>query len=84
MYARVWHNYCCTFTSNQKYKVMIYKLCISKNRIQYLKQQLGDNIFVTDEVREDNLASVEVTINDDMDALSLFHAGVMVGMNGSV
>jgi len=73
-----------TFTSNQKYKVMIYKLCISKNRIQYLKQQLGDNIFVTDEVREDNLASVEVTINDDMDALSLFHAGVMVGMNGSV
>jgi hypothetical protein len=63
---------------------MIYKLCISKNRIQYLKQQLGDNIFVTDEVREDNLASVEVTINDDMDALSLFHAGVMVGMNGSV
>lgn len=63
---------------------MIYKLCISKNRIQYLKQQLGDNIFVTDEVREDNLAIVEVTINDDMDALSLFHAGIMVGRNGSV
>jgi hypothetical protein len=63
---------------------MIYKLCISKNRIQYLIQQLGSNIFVTDEVREDNLAIVEVTINDDMDALSLFHAGIMAGMNGSV
>lgn len=63
---------------------MIYKLCISKNRVQYLKQQLGSNIFVTDEVREDNLASVEVTINDDMDALSLFHAGIMAGINDSV
>jgi VCBS repeat-containing protein len=61
---------------------MVYKLCISKDRVQYLTQQLGDNIVVVSE--KDSIHTVEVTINDDMDALSLFHAGIMAGMNGSV
>jgi hypothetical protein len=62
---------------------MIYKLCISKDRVQYLKQQLGNNVVVVSE-GENTIHTVEITINDDMDALSLFHAGIMAGMNGSV
>jgi hypothetical protein len=58
---------------------MIYKLCISKDRIQYLKQQLGDKVVVVGE--KDSIHTVEITINSDMDALSLFHAGVMSGIN---
>jgi hypothetical protein len=61
---------------------MIYKLCISKDRVQYLKQQLGDKVVVVGE--KNSIHTVEITINDDMDALSLFHAGIMAGMNGSV
>jgi gamma-glutamyl phosphate reductase len=61
---------------------MIYKLCVTKNRIPYLKQQLGNNIVVVSE-GEDTIHTVEITINSDMDALSLFHAGVMAGMSSN-
>lgn len=59
---------------------MTYRLCVTKNRIPYLKQQLGDKIVVTNE-GDGHINIVEVTIKNNMDALSLFHAGVMAGVN---
>jgi hypothetical protein len=58
---------------------MIYKLCVTKSRIKYLTQQLGDNVVITNEGYP--CYTVEVTINSDMDALCLFHAGIMAGLN---
>jgi hypothetical protein len=64
---------------NQKLKYMIYKLAISNDRVKYLVKELGNNIKV---IREgDNTTILEVTVNSDMDALCLFHAGVYSGLN---
>jgi len=58
---------------------MTYKVFVINDRVKYLSQQLGDRVIVINE--EDNMTVVEVTINDSMDVLSLFHAGVMAGLN---
>ena len=58
---------------------MIYKLAISNDRVKYLVKELGDNIKI---IRVgDETTILDVTINSDMDALSLFHAGVYSGLN---
>jgi len=58
---------------------MIFKLAISNNRVKYLVKELGDNVKI---IRVgDETTILEVTINGDMDALSLFHAGVYSGLN---
>ena len=58
---------------------MIFTLAISNNRVKHLVKELGDNIKI---IRVgDETTILEVTINTDMDALSLFHAGVYSGLN---
>ena len=58
---------------------MTYKVFVMNDRVKYLSQQLGDRVIVINE--ENNMTVVEVTINDSMDIISLFHAGVMAGLN---
>jgi hypothetical protein len=58
---------------------MIFTLAVSNNRVKYLIKELGDQVKI---IREgDHTTILEVTINGDMDALSLFHAGVYSGLN---
>mgnify|MGYP000084319975 CR=1 FL=1 len=58
---------------------MIFTLAISNNRVKHLVKELGDNVKI---IRVgDETTILEVTINTDMDALSLFHAGVYSGLN---
>ena len=58
---------------------MIFTLAVSNNRVKYLVKELGDNVKI---IRVgDETTILEVTINTDMDALSLFHAGVYSGLN---
>ena len=58
---------------------MIFTLAISNNRVKHLVKELGDNIKI---IRVgDETTILDVTINTDMDALSLFHAGVYSGLN---
>lgn len=58
---------------------MIFTLPISNDRVKYLVKELGDNVKI---IRVgDNTTLLEITINTDMEALSLFHAGVYSGLN---
>jgi hypothetical protein len=58
---------------------MIFTLAISNNRVKHLVKELGDNIKI---IRVgDETTILDVTINNDMDALSLFHAGIYSGLN---
>ena len=58
---------------------MIFTLAVSNNRVKHLVKELGDNIKI---IRVgDETTILDVTINTDMDALSLFHAGVYSGLN---
>jgi hypothetical protein len=65
--------------STKKLNVMIFTLAISNNRVKHLVKELGDNVKI---IRVgDETTILDVTINTDMDALSLFHAGVYSGLN---
>jgi len=58
---------------------MIFTLAVSNNRVKHLVKELGDNVKI---IREgDHTTILDVTINTDLDALSLFHAGVYSGLN---
>ena len=58
---------------------MIFTLAISNNRVKHLVKELGDNVKI---IRVgDETTILDVTINTDMDALSLFHAGIYSGLN---
>jgi hypothetical protein len=58
---------------------MIFTLAISNDRVKHLVKELGDNVKI---IRVgDETTILDVTINSDMDALSLFHAGVYSGLN---
>ena len=58
---------------------MIFTLAISNNRVKHLVKELGDNVKI---IRVgDETTILDVTINTDLDALSLFHAGVYSGLN---
>ena len=58
---------------------MIFTLAVSNNRVKHLVKELSDNVKI---IRVgDETTILEVTINTDMDALSLFHAGVYSGLN---
>jgi hypothetical protein len=62
---------------------MAYKLSISPERIKYILREMGDDRVKI--IREgDHFTQVEITINDGFDALNLFHAGVMSGLNSFV
>ena len=59
--------------------VMIFTLAVSNNRVKHLVKELGDNVKI---IRVgDETTILDVTINTDMDALSLFHAGIYSGLN---
>jgi hypothetical protein len=58
---------------------MIFTLAVSNNRVKHLVKELGDNVKI---IRVgDETTILDVTINTDLDALSLFHAGVYSGLN---
>lgn len=58
---------------------MIFTLAVSNSRVKHLVKELGDNVKI---IRVgDETTILDVTINTDMDALSLFHAGVYSGLN---
>ena len=58
---------------------MIFTLAVSNNRVKHLVKELGDNVKI---IRVgDETTILDVTINNDMDALSLFHAGIYSGLN---
>lgn len=58
---------------------MIFTLPISNDRVKHLVKELGDNVKIIRVGDETTILSV--TINSDMDALSLFHAGIYSGLN---
>jgi hypothetical protein len=60
---------------------MIYKLLLSKERYDFLKQKMGDKVsFIANEI-EGNFHWVhfEIKINNNIDLLDLFHVGLMYG-----
>ena len=58
---------------------MIFTLAISNDRVKYLIRELGGNVKV---IRVgDETTILDVTIDNDLDALSLFHAGIYSGLN---
>jgi len=59
---------------------MKYQVLILTERLKYLQEQL-DKRITTLEVTEDNFTRVEITIDDSSDILSIFHAGIMCGVN---
>ena len=56
---------------------MKYKLTFLTERIKFLKDELGDNMTVLEEDGE--YTRVEIEINDNLQILNIFHAGVMAG-----
>jgi hypothetical protein len=61
---------------------MTYKLSISPERVKYILREMGDDRVKI--IREgDHFTQVEITIRNGFDALSLFHAGVMSGLNAT-
>ena len=58
---------------------MIFTLAISNDRVKYLIRELGGNVKV---IRVgDETTILDITIDNDLDALSLFHAGIYSGLN---
>ena len=60
---------------------MKYKIYISENRVPYLQKQLGEDKVNILKKEGENLFYIELTINNSVDLLSVFHAGVSFGMN---
>jgi len=56
---------------------MKYRLTFLTERIKFLKDELGDNMTVLEEDGE--YTRVEIEINDNLQILNIFHAGVMAG-----
>lgn len=66
-----------------KYKkllVMKYKIYLSENRVPYLQKHLGED-KVNILKKEGEMFYIELTINNSVDLLSVFHAGVFLGMD---
>jgi hypothetical protein len=61
---------------------MTYKLSISPDRVKYILREMGDDRVKI--IREgDHFTLLEITISDGFDALNLFHAGIMSGLNAT-
>jgi hypothetical protein len=60
---------------------MRYKLLLSKERYDFLKQKMGGKVSFTANEIEGNFHWVhfEIEINNEIDLLDLFHAGLMCG-----
>jgi len=59
---------------------MNYILVINPDRVQYLVKELGDNIIVGEQ-EESGMIKITITINNSIDVLSVFHAGVRCGLD---
>jgi hypothetical protein len=61
---------------------MTYKIFITDDRIRHLINELGDRVKILDKKEKDMTTTpVEITINEGIDLLNVFHAGVRVGIN---
>jgi hypothetical protein len=58
---------------------MKYQLLVLTERLTFLQKELDNRLTVLE--TENNFTRIEITINDGMDILSVFHAGVMCGDN---
>jgi hypothetical protein len=55
-----------------------FKLTITEERIPYLVEELGEKIVVGETT--DEKTDIEITIEDNIDVLRVFHAGINCGM----
>jgi len=58
---------------------MKYKFAVTNERVKFLIKELEGNIEVIEV--EDNYTRVEITIDEAMDVLRVFHAGVNAGLD---
>lgn len=57
-----------------------YEIFIHPERVSFLQEALGEKLVVlSEELTGYGNIKVEVTINDEMDVLHIFHAGIMHG-----
>jgi hypothetical protein len=55
-----------------------FEFWTSEDRVPYIQVELRENVEVIKK-DDDNFVKVRVTINDGIDALYLFHAGINYG-----
>jgi len=62
---------------------MTYQIPVLTERLRFLQSELGDRIKVlsTDEVSFGGFSQVEITIENEVDVLNIFHAGIRVNSN---
>jgi hypothetical protein len=68
------------FLCKQKLKNMTYRIFVSDDRVEFLVNELGDKAKVLDKKEGMTTIPVEITIEDSMDILNVFHAGIRTGM----
>ena len=69
-----------TFTSNQKLKIMIITILTHIDRLPYLQKTMGTRL--TDVVDDENdLVKVTLEINNSIDVMNIFHAGISFGLD---
>ena len=59
---------------------MTYRIFVSDDRVEFLVNELGDKAKVLDKKEGMTTIPVEITIEDSMDILNVFHAGIRTGM----
>lgn len=73
----------CAYIDVIKLKIMKYKLAMSKERYDVLKEEMKDKvIFDRDEINDSistHWVHFEVVIDDSIDLLDFFHAGFHAG-----
>ena len=57
---------------------MKYRLTVLNERAEFLIEELKENVTVLEKT-DDDFTNLEVTINDNMELLNIFHAGVKTG-----
>ena len=63
---------------------MKFKIFVSKDRVEYILNELGDKVKVGEEKEGSTTIPVEIIIETDMDALCLFHAGILAGLRATL
>ena len=66
--------------NNQKIKVMKVQLIITKDRVPYIVDQLGEDRVAISYFSEES-DTIEFELMSQMDVLYMFHAGVKCGLN---
>jgi len=59
---------------------MTYRIWISDDRVEFLVNELGDKAKVLDKKEGVATTPIEITIEDSMDVLNVFHAGIRAGI----